>query len=425
MTDPLSLVTVPAPAMAAVPMTAPALVAEILTAPPAALQALAGFAATVTGRGPDGALLLQSGYGTLSLKTTQPLVAGTRVELRLQSGSGPPTVSLVTLPAEPDAPAPPPPTTQLDRGTTITATVIAAAPDAGADAPEIGARVMLRVAAPTLPAAAASATLNGEVATGPAGETVLETPIGTLALDQRLGLPPGTTVALERLGSSAPSASPEPPPTLSSGWPTLDQALAVLDKTAPALAQQLRATLTPATAPAFAGTLLFMMGTLYGGRWPGDAVARALTAAGHDKLRLRLGEDIGELSRLSDDHATGKWQVMTLPLIGGTTVEPLRVYLQRRDAGDAEAEDGTRFVVETELSRLGALQLDGRVRGSRFDLVLRSHTPLPADLTTEASAIFRSAAAAAGYHGDIVFATAAEFGVAPMAGLRAHVAVSV
>ena len=440
MTDPLALVTMPAPAMAAVPVVVPALTAEVLIAPSAVLQSLAGLAATVMGRSPDGTLMVKSSYGTLSLKTTQPLPAGTRVELRLQSGN-PQTVSIVTLPPEPDA-AEPPPTTQLDLGTTFTATVIAPPPgppsaagpgptpgttptlDASADIPAIGARLLLRVAAPALPAG--PTTLQGQVAAGPAGETVIETPIGTIALDQRIGLPPGTAIALEMLETNAPAdIAAEPPPTLSSGWPTLDQALAILDKTAPGLAQQMRAELTPATAPAFAGTLLFMMGALYGGRWPGDAVGRALTAAGHGKLSARLGEDVSELTRLSDDRTTGKWQVMVVPLLTGTTVEPLRIYLPRRDGGGDKAEDGTRFVIEAELSRLGALQLDGLVRGRRFDLVLRSHTPLPAELTAEAGALFRNAIAAAGFHGDIVFATAAEFGVAPMAKLRDHIAVSV
>ncbi len=200
---------------------------------------------------------------------------------------------------------------------------------------------------------------------------------------------------------TAPSSSLLPP-TQASGWPTLDQALAVLDKSAPDLAQQLRAELSPASAQELAGTLLFLLGALYGGRWPGDKVDRALAGAGQDRLKARLGDDLDALGRLRGDAATGDWRVMVLPLLAGASVQPLRLYLRRRGAATSP-EDGTRFVIEAELSHLGTLQLDGLVRGQRLDLVLRSHAPLDDSLRRDTGDIFHRACAAAGYHGDIMF----------------------
>ena len=75
------------------------------------------------------------------------------------------------------------------------------------------------------------------------------------------------------------------------------------------------------------------------------------------------------------------------------------------------------------MSRLGALQFDGMVRGKRLDLVLRSHAPLAPELRQEAEALFHRVSDANGLHGDIVFATAAQFAVAPLAGRQAHVEV--
>ncbi len=228
MTDPLALVTMPAPAMAAVPVVVPA--ADRRGAAGAVLPRSRSLAGRPRrdghrARSPDGALMVQSGYGTLSLKTTQPLPPGTRVELRLQSGN-PQTVSIVTLPPEPDA-AEPTPTTQLDLGSTFTATVIAPppgsaaaagpgpnpgptsnpvpipAPASSADTPAVGARLLLRIAAPAQPVG--PTTLLGQVAAGPAGETVIETPIGIIALDQRIGLPPGPAITFERLEQNAPA----------------------------------------------------------------------------------------------------------------------------------------------------------------------------------------------------------------------------
>jgi hypothetical protein len=403
------------------------------------------FTATVIERSAQGALLLSSAYGALALKTAQPVAPGTKLELRVIA-TNPPTVTL--QPASPAAEEVEPPL-QLDLGTTVTATVVTAAP--GGDALPAGTRLELRVApapaatsqaAPTdspapepgrpaqtslLPAGAPDETVRtGTIATGPAGETMIESTIGALVLDQRLALPAGSAITFVRIGAVAPEpAEPAPSSSPASGLPALDQALAALDKAAPAVAQQLHATLAPATAPALAGTLLFLMGALYRGAWPGEAVSRALTAAGHDKLRQKLGADMSELGRLSKDRATGDWQVLTLPLMTGAVVEPLRLYVRRGGDAPEAGDDGTRFVLEAELSRLGALQLDGLVRQKRLDVVLRSHTPLPAELRDEAAGIFRSASAAQGFAGEIVFATAAQFSVAPLAAMRQPVQIKI
>ncbi|HZT51522.1 MAG TPA: hypothetical protein VFA22_06305 [Stellaceae bacterium] len=383
------------------------------------LQEAANFAATVIGRDADGAMLLRSGFGLFSLKTTLPLDPGTRVELRYQPGN-PPSLALLGV-AETEAPEPAAPPMQLDLGTETAATVIAAGSDPAAALP-VGTRLLLRI----LPQAAAGApsTLAGQIVPSAGGETIVETPLGTLALDLRIALPPGTAMAFGRL-HALPSATPaDAPPSQAAGWPALDQVLAALDRSAPALAQQMRASLSPANPAAFTATLLFLAGALYRGRWPGEPVARALASAGEGRLQQQLASDLSELSRLSTDRATDPWRVLVLPLLTGTTVAPLRLYLRRQPDHPQDGGDGgTRFVFEAELSRIGPLQLDGRVQGSRLDLVLRSHASLAPDLRQEAAAIFRRASAANGLHGDIVFATASEFSVAPMRAQQRRVEV--
>jgi hypothetical protein len=246
-----------------------------------------------------------------------------------------------------------------------------------------------------------------------------------LSLDLRMALAPGTTISFARLEQTPPPAASGQPPSQASGWPIFDQTLAILDKSAPRLSQMLRSDLTPATPGALAGTLLFLLSAMYRGGWPGAAVPSALGAAGHGKLQERLGEDLSELGKLARDPATGEWRVHMLPLMNGAAVQPLRLYLRRRGNTPQSANEGSRFVIEAEMSRLGPLQLDALVRGRRLDLVLRSHEPLGADLREEATAIFRQATSAAGLHGDFVFATSARFAVAPMAGMRTHVEVRI
>jgi hypothetical protein len=416
MTDPLGIGRPPGPGAPLIQAAASAPAVEPL-GPAPALPLATSFMATVVERGPDGTLLLRSAYGGLSLKTTQPLPPGTRVELRVLPGN-PPSVSMLAI-GEPDA-AETGPSLQLDLGTTVMATVVAAAQ--GDDAAAVGARLLVRVTATA--SGAGDTALSGTILAGAAGETVIDSSIGLLALDRRLALPAGTTIVFERFGTTA-SEPVDLGPSQASGFASLDRTLAVLDKEAPALGQRLRNALAPGTAPALAGSLLFLIGALYRGLWPGAAVDRALTAAGQDRLRAKLGEELAELGRLGKDDATGEWQVLTLPLISGAAVEPLHLYVRRGGATAETLGDGARFVLEAELSQFGAVQLDGMVRGRRFDLVLRSHAPLPPDLRAESAGIFRRASAAQGFQGDIVFATATPFTVAPLAGLRRPVELQI
>jgi hypothetical protein len=337
------------PLSGSVRAAAPVAPAELLSAP-STLGSEASVIATVIDRAKDGAMLLRSPFGIVSLKTNQALAAGTRVELRIVAAN-PPSVSISVLDQEDPAPA------------------------------DAAAAVARRPATTPMPQDAAAAA------------------------------------------ASRPSI--ELSPVRADGWPALDQTLAALDKAMPSLAQQFRAELAAGSGPALAGTLLFLLGTIYGGRWPGQAVLRALAAAAHEHLYGKLTADIGDLTRLSADAATGEWQVFTLPLISGDAVRPLRLYLRRRDAKNDARGDGKRFVVEAELSRLGPVQLDGLLREPRLDLVVRSHARLPDALRGESAKIFHAACAAQGLTGDLVFATAADFQVAPLASVIGHVEVRI
>jgi hypothetical protein len=345
----LSAIPTRSPLGGGVRATSGAAPAELLSAP-STLGSEASIIATVIDRSKDGALLLRSPFGIVSLRTPQNFPTGTRVELRVVAAN-PPSVSITVLDSEPEA--------EMDAA----------------------------------------------------------------AVTARQGLPMPPTAA-------GIAASPDRPPVdlspvRANGWPALDQVLAALDKSAPALAAQLRGELAAQGGPALAGTLLFMFGTLYGGRWPGTAVARVLATAGQARLEAKLGEDIADLTRLSGDAATGDWQVYTLPQLIGDAARPLRLYLRRGDGKPPAKAEGKRFILEAELSRLGPLQLDGMLREPRLDLVLRSHARLPEDLRREATSIFHAACAAQGLHGDLVFATAPAFAVAPLASLIGHVAVSI
>jgi hypothetical protein len=245
---------------------------------------------------------------------------------------------------------------------------------------------------------------------------VLQTPLGVLTLDRRLSVPAGTTLRLVPVTVLPPHAA-DASAAPGRGWPALAEVLTTLDRVAPELAARLRSDLTPQSGAQLAGTLLFLLGAMGGGNWPGAKTSSALDRAGRSDLRLRLDSDVTELRRLADP-PRGDWHVFVLPQLDGTSLSAVHLYLRRNSGGDTRPEDGTRFVLDVEMSRLGALQLDGLVRHKRLDLMLRSQREIAAELRREIAAVFRDTTTAAGFVGEIAFATTARFAVAPLDALR-------
>jgi hypothetical protein len=304
--------------------------------------------------------------------------------------------------------------TQLALGTVIEAVVRAPS----SNGPAAGTQLLLRVVAPTAPA---DGLVAGTVVDVAGNETLIATPIGVLALQRRLALPPGTTIAFVVIDTMTPVSEAALAPARSGGWLALEEALFALVGSSPALAEQLRTELTPQSGPELAGGLLFLLGALYHGNWPGPAIGKALGDAGQAKLNRRLADDIAALRRLAEDQSTGEWQALTLPLLLGNFPLAIRLYLQRRRA---TAQEGVRFALEVELSRIGPIQLDCLVRANRLILVLRSHRALSPELRQEMREVFRGATVRAGIAGDLSFATAAAFLVRPLDQMRGHIKIT-
>jgi len=342
-----------------------------------------------------------------------PITPATAIDPRIHPNSA---VTPAQARGEQDAQrqAPPDAPTQLALGTIVKAIVRTPS----ATGPAAGTQLLLRIVAPD---PSATDLVSGTVVEVTGNETLAETPLGLLAVQRRLALVSGTPIAfvvIELLarGSDTPSA-----PARSGGWLALEETLFALLDPAPALAELIRAVLTPRSGAQLAGTLLFLTGALYHGSWPGAAVSSALQQSGQGKLAQRLAADITALRRLSDDASTGDWRVLTLPLLSGNVPLAVRLYLQRRKPGPEEA---LHFALEIELSRLGPVQLDGLLRDNRLILVARSHRELEPELRQELKEAFAQALAGTGFSGDLSFATAANFLVRPLDQLREHIKIT-
>jgi hypothetical protein len=236
------------------------------------------------------------------------------------------------------------------------------------------------------------------------GQPILHTPLGTLTLDTRAALPPGTSLALEIV---LPPASGGPPPGLTAPWPSLASLEETLFHGLPAAQGESIARALPQVGPRLASGVLFFLSALNQGNVAGWLARGAAPGDHGDRGDLldRLGREFAGLSRNIETSA-GEWRLVNLPLWSEQGLRELRCFFRHQDHGGRPGEDGekaTRFVLELELKRHGELQLDGLVRTRHFDMVLRSRRPLPALVRGDLMALFEEANAIGGYDGRLSF----------------------
>ena len=71
-------------------------------------------------------------------------------------------------------------------------------------------------------------------------------------------------------------------------------------------------------------------------------------------------------------------------------------------------------MVETELTRIGPIQIDGLAKATRLDLILRTRDALPAEAQNEIDRLFQSAAAEGRFTGSIAFQAVQRFPIDPL-----------
>ncbi|WP_141415238.1 hypothetical protein [Caenispirillum bisanense] len=277
--------------------------------------------------------------------------------------------------------------------------------------------------APTVTATDPAAVLPGTVLPGGTqGQTFVQTSAGTLAVAGRIAAPPGTQIGLEVLRAAAPPATAAPLPAgaapvfSATAWPSLTEALQVLGTSE---AGRRLAEVLPQANPRLVATIAgFSTAAQAGGEvrlWPGSGVMRALERAGErgERVAKTLKGDLAEASTVRRDGSGTEWRVTTLPFHVGGEVTRIQMISRRQGSGDHEdggegegkGGGGQRFLLTLELSRLGALQIDGLFRKTdrRFDLILRTHQPLPTEMRRDLMGLFANTVSALGLKGGLGF----------------------
>ncbi len=300
----------------------------------------------------------------------------------------------------------------LPVGTTLTLRIVEITPPPTTGGAVGGAITIGSLAPPVVPtmpgATPASSPLTGVVVNhSPAGQPLIQTPLGLLSLSTTTPVPQGATIALEVVGNPTPptivSSSLLPPPPLP-GWQGLTDAFNALRIADPGGAQNLLGNL-PVPGGSMASAMASMAAAVRSANVEGllgPAAMQSLSRLpGGDRLTQGVKRDIEEM-RASLDRPTGpggEWRALTMPFNSGYTIEPIRLYIRPPppdDENDKEKgghDDGTRFIVDVTFRTLGPLQLDGLIQRERrrFDLIIRSHVELPPEMRQDIAAIFAQA----------------------------------
>ena len=325
-----------------------------------------------------------------------------------------------TTPGEPGAGSPaaaqpePAATLPLVPGATLAVRILAAGPSGVTGA---GPRPM--------PAPGGGPVLSGTIAGATTdGRPILATPQGTLTLALPAPLPRGLPLTVELADPrSLVFSHPEATAGTASRWPALAETLTTLGGLEGALAQSLFTSIVPRPDRRLAAALSFFLDAARRGDargWLGAEAGDALDKAGRGDLLDRLADNFRSMAHESAQTPPGDWRPLAFPLFDGTAFQRVELFVKApRDDDEAGGvgggEPSRRFILDLDLSRLGALQLDGLVkaRSRRFDLILRSRDPLPDDLRSELLGAFAASLDAVGFAGGLSFQTGNRHWVRP------------
>lgn len=278
---------------------------------------------------------------------------------------------------------------------------------------------------------ALTGTITGQSTTA---QPTIQTAAGTVQLASPANLPPGTTVSLEvisqtpgRTDATGGAAAPRPsagtlPFTAGTApWPTLTEALQVLQRSDPQAAQQLANTL-PDGGPRTVVAALSFIQSMRGGdqrQWPGDNNLRALERTGPRGAHLAktLSGEVAQLSAQTRE-TVGEWRTTPVPWNAEGQIEKISLITRREetDEDDENEEEkktgpGLRFLLDLDLSQLGPLQLDGMVHeeSKGFNMMIRSHEPLDEKIRRDLMGLFVATNQAVGLKGGLTFQVTPKF----------------
>ncbi|MFZ4541061.1 MAG: hypothetical protein ACOYNL_04520 [Rickettsiales bacterium] len=267
------------------------------------------------------------------------------------------------------------------------------------------------------------------------GANILHTPFASLKMYTAQPMPSGTNLLLQvdiepqhtPPTDSTPIATQNtfanPASTLTGELASLDEAIAWLATNHPDAARDVQQRL-PVMGQKLASSMLFFIANIKqsGASEVFGKRALRLIELGAPDLLNRLRQDISRIDTGLNDSPLQNWTTLPLPMLFGQELVQARLYIGKppeEEKAQSIQSHGQRFVLEVDMSHLGAMQFDGFVRsrdaGKTFDLMVRSDRPLTDDVTQGIRGIFENSLAITGLAGQVVFQHGSQYFVRPQA----------
>lgn len=280
-----------------------------------------------------------------------------------------------------------------------------------------GKDVVLHIDAVTLPSAPAPVPLNPNqvaatvIGNGSNGQLILKSSDATLYIRADVTAPLGTNLLLT-VDTSKPAPPAILPPLEQQSFTSLQQTLEALAQINPQLAQQFIDTHIPQPNTQLAAPLLFFLHALKQGNpqsWLGKDNVEILTKANKMALLSKLTHDLSASVHTERDPTVGEWKSYPVPIYTQQQFQNITLHVhgdghQQTSTGvDGDKPKQVRFLIDTHMSRLGPIQLDGLVRPKKLDMILRSESSLPAGLPQDLRTSYIKTIEAIGFTGSLSF----------------------
>lgn len=261
---------------------------------------------------------------------------------------------------------------------------------------------------------------------------VLQSPPASVPVGTQVTLQPQISQNVSSLSTpnNAPPVTPFPPGTMSlpasasqlppawrsllplmqpaSVWPAMDDLFQTFYQATPQAAQVMGRTIpSPSNGANFGPAVMLFAAALKSGDlqgWIGDKKLEMIQKLGKDSILSRLSGETSSLAANNDAAATD-WKSFPIPMLWQNEISKVMFHVRKEPSENEQeqGEDGTRFVMDLSLTRMGDVQLDGLVRGKRLDLIVRTQLPVSSMMQEAMAAAYATALDGTDIYGEIGF----------------------
>lgn len=262
------------------------------------------------------------------------------------------------------------------------------------------------------------------------GKTVIKTSSGVIAIPTKTPLPPDTKVMLDIIDVVSPTSTKEAQPQAKAffeggkGWPSFDMLAQELNSKGQEKLLSNIINKIPRPNTNLASNLISYVNAVQKGdvvAWLGEKNITSLKSLSSKGLKISrtLDKEIKEISKKSKSQSKN-WSSIDIPFVSNNSVQKITAIFRRFDDQDFEGDTnriagkfggGIRFIINLDLSNLGAMQLDGLSfnQERRFDLIIRTKKLLPGNIPLDIQSIYKSSLSSLDYVGNISFSVLEEF----------------